>query len=394
MKKLLAFVTAFVIFAVAVTGCHFYAKERVSVNNPAFSFWADDGKFGARSAILENLNDSTIVAFGSSEFQHGRKTPYFPANVFRDSSLQMMLIGAGYYQSLSHAITLASIGNDLKTKQVVLFVAPQWFRKAGVQPQAFASRFSETHYIGMLKNNRLNDKTKQYIIERTKSLLQVDPPAQKRTDLYERVLYSHKASLIDRVNYGIYSRFLKEKELQNIAFLLDQNRIYKKSDSITDSKTPDFSALLENAAKDGEKENSQNEFFMDQNVFQKQIRPSMKKKKDQSLNGSYSTSPEYKDLECFLDICKQLGIKPLLVELPVNGYWYDYTGFPKEQRLDYYSKIRMTAQKYGADLADFSDQEYTKYFFEDGIHIGKKGWVMVNESIYRFYQKNKADKTL
>ena len=58
---------------------------------------------------------------------------------------------AGFYQSLSHAITLASLGDHAQTKEAVLFLSPQWFRKAGVQPEAFTSRFSESHYIAMLK---------------------------------------------------------------------------------------------------------------------------------------------------------------------------------------------------------------------------------------------------
>ena len=121
------------------------------------------------------------------------------------------------------------------------------------------------------------------------------------------------------------------------------------------------------------------------------IRPSLKKKKNQSVNGSYSTSPEYEDLSCFLDVCEDLGIRPMLVMLPVNGYWYDYTGFPKEARADYYKKIRTIAKKYHASLLDYSDQEYTKYFFEDGVHIGKKGWAVINEDLYHFYQGHEKE---
>ena len=82
-----------------------------------------------------------------------------------------------------------------------------------------------------------------------------------------------------------------------------------------------------------------------------------------------------------------MHIKPLLVILPVNGYYYDYTGFPQTARETYYSNIRNLADAYNAQLADFSADEYTKYFFEDQVHIGRKGWVLINESLYNFYKE-------
>ena len=389
MKRIAAFFLAVILALTSAAGLHFLAEQRVHADGNAFASWSGDGKFPAREAILKNLDDHTILTFGSSEFQHGVKTPYHPGNVFQNTDFQMMLIGAGYYQSLSHAITLASLGDQVKTKEAVLFLSPQWFRKAGVQPEAFTSRFSESHYIAMLENTHLRKKVKDYMIQRSQELLKPDPSLQKRTRLYNRVLYTGGASMTDRLNYRIYTRFLKEKELQTAVMQMTKDRIPATSDSSKPDQSPDFAALLQQSVKDGEAENQDNPFYMDDNIYKWKVRPFMKKKKNESLKGSYSSSPEYDDLRCFLDVCQDLGIRPLIVMLPVNGYWYDYTGFPKEARADYYQKIRSTVSEYNASLADFSDQEYTKYFFEDGVHIGKKGWVLINESIYQFYQENK-----
>lgn len=43
-----------------------------------------------------------------------------------------------------------------------------------------------------------------------------------------------------------------------------------------------------------------------------------------------------------MDVLKQSKAEPLFVILPVNGEYYDYTGFPKKGRDDYYKRI--TAQ--------------------------------------------------
>ena len=148
---------------------------------------------------------------------------------------------------------------------------------------------------------------------------------------------------------------------------------------------PDWEALLDQAQAEGDREN-QNQFYMDPDKYQK-LEPYLPQKKGMNSDAvtGYQNSPEYDDLRCFLQVCRELEIEPMLVLIPVNGYYYDYTGFPKEARQGYYEKIRKAAEEYHVRVADFADQEYTKYFFEDRVHLGKKGWVMVNESIYRFY---------
>ena len=129
MKRLLAFFLALLLALTSAVGLHFLAESRIHVDSNAFASWSGDGKFQAREAILQNLTEDTILTFGSSEFQHGVKTPYHPAKVFQNTKFQMMLIGAGFYQSLSHAITLASLGDEVQKKEAILFLSPQWFRK-------------------------------------------------------------------------------------------------------------------------------------------------------------------------------------------------------------------------------------------------------------------------
>ena len=101
MKRLLAFFLALLLALTSAVGLHFLAESRIHVDSNAFASWSGDGKFQAREAILQNLTEDTILTFGSSEFQHGVKTPYHPAKVFQNTKFQMMLNGAGFYQSVT-----------------------------------------------------------------------------------------------------------------------------------------------------------------------------------------------------------------------------------------------------------------------------------------------------
>lgn len=355
--------------------------------------WPSESKSKSRLAIDSNLNDETLPIFGSSEFQHGLHTEYHPQNVFQGTDFNPMLIGAGYYQSLSHAITLSSIAPDLKVKAAVLFVSPQWFRHTGVVSEAYASRFSESHYLGMLKNKNISQETRDYMEQRTHKLLEADPKTNDRIRLYEKVLKKNEGSALERTYVSLWEKFLNEKEtfqtvVQSAAAGIHSGQKAAGSQGV---KETDWQRLLKNAEQEGKKD-LQNPFFIENKSYQRLKKHlKLKKGKNAGAKNGYQNSPEYADLECFLQVCRENKIKPMLVILPVNGYYYDYTGFPKEARERYYKKINELATKYDAQTADFSKDEYTEYFFEDQIHIGRKGWVEINEKLYQFYKETKSE---
>ena len=79
----------------------------------------------------------------------------------------------------------------------------------------------------------------------------------------------------------------------------------------------------------------------------------------------------------------------MIVILPVNGYWYDFTEFPQEARQNYYQNIRELAAEFdGTVVADLSGEEHTKYFFEDSVHLAQKGWLTVDKALYQFAKQN------
>lgn len=389
MKKAVAFLVALFLFLGTVIGCHFWFDNKLNFHNPKFGTWIDENKFFSHDAITANLDKNSIVVFGSSELKHMINTRYHPEKMFAGKDINTMLIGAGYYQSLFHAIALSAIEPGMEQKKVVLIVSPQWFRAKGVIPNAYASRFSEDNFIAMLENKNLSLETKKYLIHRTKSLLVNDTATLQRVDLYDKILMKHEESWKDRVYFKMYTGFLKEKANVSIVTKAYLNGL-KHSPKLKESSTPiDWQRYLDRAAIDGAKRTESNSFYIKDKYFNWHIKPQLEKRKNSGIHSSYCSSPEYKDLKMFLEVCKELDVKPLIVSVPVNGWWYDYSGFPKEDRQKYYENIREIAREYDAQLADFSKDEYTPYFLEDTIHLGWKGWVDVNESIYNFAKENK-----
>ena len=93
---------------------------------------------------------------------------------------------------------------------------------------------------------------------------------------------------------------------------------------------------------------------------------------------------EYADLACFLRVCREAGLEPLVTILPVHGAWYDREGVAHAERQAYYERIRGLCDDAGAAYADFSSCEYEKYFLCDTVHPGWRGWVRIEQAFYDF----------
>lgn len=385
MKKVTAFLVALVLAGCTIFGLHTAASKELNFHNTAFSYWTADAKFRAPSVIRENMDADTLVVLASSELEHGQDTPYHPQNIFQGNTFNTMLIGAGHYQSLSHAITLAAIEPGMKKRKVALLVAPQWFRRKGAEPGAYSSRFSENSLLEMLDNDKLSYETKAYMVNRSISLLSADKQTQKRVEDYKKLYLDGEKNPLLELKYSVFKSFLDDKEKQSLLMLAAVDGIQRNPAQKLTAFEPDWETYRAQAAEDAEKETSGNEFHISNSYFNSKIKPQLKKRKGSSRHSSYSASPEYDDLRCFLDVCKELDIEPMLVLLPVNGRWYDYTSFPKDRRMRFYKNVRDVAGEYdGVQIVDFGNNDYSDYFMQDTIHIGWKGWVSVDEVLYRF----------
>ena len=386
MKRFCAFWTAVVLFLCTVLGVHLYTGIRISADPDAYASWTDEAKSQSYFGMTQNMQENTIPVFGSSEFQHGRGTPFHPTNLFAGTGFSPMLIGAGYYQSLGHAVTLAALESSMHTRKAVLILSPQWFRKTGVVPQAYMSRFSELLYRKMLGCPKLSEETREYICERTHLLLEGDDSTLRRICRAEELASGDCGG--PGLQDVLWKSFLEEKDRVSVALKEEAAGIHGKTEgSGKELREPDWQSLEKEAEAQSLKE-EQNPFYIEQKSYEKLV-PYLKKKRGMNRDaaGGYQKGPEFGDLECFLKVCRDTGITPMLVLVPVNGYYYDFTEFPSSARQAYYEKIRKIAEKYDARIADFSGEEYTRYFFEDRVHLGRKGWVKVCEEIWRFGQE-------
>lgn len=387
MKRILSCVIAVILFLCACIGGAVYHSRMIADKSKTLIYYNMDTRNFCMGAMEEIFLEGAIPVFGSSELNTSDDIA-FPAALFHNGSsdFNMVLIGRGSTQSLHHAINVGAMAEDIPDKKVVLILSPQWFSASHLSSEAYASRFSERMYAQFLKNPKISDQTKQAVTDRVKSLLTSDPEQLKRVEEYERVYLEKSLNPVYFMKLSIYDSFMDYK--QEVTLIKEiKDRDYQEQDYVRTADI-DFEALMEEAVRAGEEACTNNDMYIYDEYYDTYVRNSLEINHNVAADSSYLVSPEYGDFCLFLDICQETGIEPLIVSVPVNGYWNDWTGFPKEERDAYYQKIRDICEEYDVELADFSDKEYEPYFLKDIMHMGWKGWVYLDEAVYEFYKED------
>lgn len=337
----------------------------------------------AYQAVLRGTPSSIsqLYVMGSSEFgtDVDQNAARFLAR--RVNDVDMFVSGRGYTGSLYHAIELGAVSRTIPNKKVALIVSPQWFTPQGMSPPAYEATFSDSEFQAMLASPALSDGLKARIVARAgqlkPELCSVRYPCGasgwQKARLYLDAPY---AALANRVNV-LQEEYQARRVNQNYAAPYTVGRASSAMASL------DWDAEREVARANGEK-NSTNEFGMSDNFYNRWIQPRLAALRGSQAADTYMASPEFGDLELFLDVARESRTEVLLVSVPVNGRWYDYTGFPIAERDGYYAKIRAIAAAHQVRLADLSTNEDTPYYFWDTWHLGWRGWLDVDEVCYDF----------
>ena len=389
MKKIIAFLLACGLFAVFVLGIVKYTNiqfnDALKQNGKILNYEANSLKADYPETIARILDKNTVLMLGSSELPRLFENSH-PESITHsgNSDFNIMMLGQGYVQSLEHAINAGGMEPYLKNNKIVLNLSPQWFTEEGVDPEAFSSVFSSKMLREFMDNDKISKQLKLKVLNRCEYLFSSYSEGKQLTSLYKKQINGEPLNLINKISQEISDRFSTlqlKKEIGNLQFS-------KNKESYVKFAEIDFQELMEDAEKQGRDSCTNNDFYIYDDYFDTYIKDNLGELKDSQQAVSYSISPEYNDLKLFLDVCEELDLQVMLINIPVNGYWYDYTGFSKEKRNEYYQNIRDIANSYSVQLLDLSGYEYTPYFLKDAMHLGWKGWVYIDEGIYQFYKED------
>jgi len=402
MRKVIAFVCSIFIITIIIIGLLFCTQSYYEglISKKYYDKFGENltvQKF--KSVILQSMGareGDNLLMFGSSEFVHTIGYYTQPIKFFngKKDGFQINLIGKGGYTCLVHAANFGALGTELKGQKVVFVVSPEWFLKGGINGNDLEANSSELQVYGFLFNREISSATKQ---ELSKRIISIHYSKTNENFAVMRAycsLYSNKDLLSTSKRYLMTPYYWIRYELLILKDDITSYEYLKPMPKLTKYIKPqhtniNWEAELKKASNIAESKSNNNKFGMDNNAYNNSFKKNLQKTKGSMKNDSYKVSPEYEDFKLLLDVCKDEGIKPLILSIPVNGKWYDYAGFNKSDRLAYYKKIDTMVNSYGFEVADFSKHENENYFLMDDSHIGWKGWVYVNEAIDKYYNENK-----
>ncbi|MBO3445408.1 D-alanyl-lipoteichoic acid biosynthesis protein DltD [Clostridium sp. CCUG 7971] len=361
-------------------------KDLTKIMNDPISDTKDKG------SIANNyfLSKKDILMMGSSELSSAIKRQH-PTNYFNTNRSKngLTAIGRPFTQSLQHTTTLGSLNPEIKDRKVVLLVSMQWFMdKEGVSGEHYQLRFSPSQFYNFLDSNKLSKDSKDKLVARSENLLSTSneyKPEYVYSKLYNSNDFTSKTEKFLLKPYFELRKYfvrLKEKGLLYKKLLCSENaKSYKEKGKIDWEKEKSL------AIEEAKHRVGNNELAIDQYYYNENFKEGIDKFKDRYKDVNLLESVEFKDYELELQVCKELGIKPVVVVLPSMDRYYNLTGISKEERHEFYDKVIDEAKKYDFESIDLRDKETEKYYLRDVMHLGTKGWVDLCEKLYKKFDQ-------
>lgn len=362
-------------------------KEKdISIMGKKYSDTVKD-KSSLDKKLLSDNGD--LFLLGSSEM--GIDVPQNPLKLFpvKGQQYDISCFGRALSQSLQQATYLG--GGEVKENQKVAYIlSMQWFQDENeLDPYSFSVNFSEVQFYKFLSNPKISEENKRYYAERVYNFLTKAKKYPAESYYAKLYLDSSKFSTAQKVLFKPYYEIKQYLlDIQDKALIYEELKdLPNKSNNQKQLKDINWDEEYLNIEKDNEKIVSTNELNVDDDYYNKNLKKEIDKHKGESKSDNLLSSKEMDDYKFFLSVCKELNIQPYIVLQPSNGWYSDYEELTKEKRDEYYENVKKLAEDNGFDVLDLHDYEYKKYFLIDTKHLGKEGWLKVDEEIYKHFDQ-------
>ena len=395
--KLAAGLAAILLASAALIGGTVYARrvERGSIHALAAPDF--DQKDRGRALQAEAFRQPDLLPlYGSSELVVRQyEGPYHASDFFAayPTGFTVFPVGRPGMASLIILQALASVGPDLHDKKVVISLSPTWFFFPGATDRRhYAGNFSHLHADRLVFSGDLSFDLKQQAARR---LLQF--PDTLEGDVLLRFALERLADG-SPVNRAIYYAMLPLGEMENLvgtlqdhwATLADsQRQADARPPARRDGRAPDWSGLLAQIDREAGRRADNNPFGFSNEIWDGnggKLTDQRNSHSDAEFLRSLQGAVEWTDFDLLLRGLVELGARPLVLSMPIDGAFYDYTGVSAQARAVYYQGLRETTGRYGVPLLDFADHDNDKYFLIDPwSHLSRKGWIYFDRALDAFY---------
>jgi len=100
---------------------------------------------------------------------------------------------------------------------------------------------------------------------------------------------------------------------------------------------------------------------------------------------------EWADFALLLRELNELGARPLLLSMPIDGRYFDRFGVGRPFRDLYYKRVRQVAEAHNVPILDFEGHDLDEDFLAGHHdHLSDKGWLFFDKAIDNFFHDRVA----
>jgi D-alanine transfer protein len=319
-----------------------------------------------------------LPLYGSSELV--KPADNKAADFFRSypTGFNVFSIGKAGAASLIMLQKLAAVGSDLRGKKVAISISPTWFFHEDVPVSYYNGNFSLLQASEIIYSRHLSFELKRDVARR---MLEYPKTLEKSVLLAFALRRLASDSRMNRVMYygtvplGLLENgILRMQDHFEMLFYILREGSRFFSHLRRSPQTIDWDRLIASAA-------AQARIHDDSD-----LEPIGPEKGPEMFVAGEQNAREWIDFELLLRGLNELGARPLLLSIPIDGRYFDRFGVGRRFRDLYYKRIRELAQAHGIPLADFKEHDLDEDFLAGHHdHLTGKGWLYFDKAIDDFF---------
>jgi D-alanine transfer protein len=369
-------IAAFILLAAAVGGA--YLEHRyVHVLAPILFLQKTQGIELQKVAFEQS---DLLPLYGSSELvvsAANKATDFFQTYPTR---FGVFSVGKPGSTSLILLQKLAAMGSDLRGKKVAISISPTYFFRQDVPVAYYNGNFSLLQAGEIIYSPYLSFDLKRDVARR---MLQYPKTLEKSALLAFTLRQLASGSPMNRVAYyGTVPLGLLENGFLRIVdhcemLLFILKRVSRLPLAVTRSqRTVDWEGLIADANARVRRHNHSDTASVGA------------EKGPEMFVAGEENAQEWIDFELLLRGLNELGARPLVLSMPIDGRYFDRFGVGRPFRDLYYKRIRGLAQIHQIPLLDFEEHDLDEDFLvAHRDHLTDKGWLYFDKALDDFFHQ-------
>ncbi|HMF45664.1 MAG TPA: D-alanyl-lipoteichoic acid biosynthesis protein DltD [Candidatus Udaeobacter sp.] len=325
---------------------------------------------------------NVLPIYGSSELLRPA-APERGSVFFRTAptGFQLSPVGGGGANPLIMLQKVGALGSALHSKRLAFSLSPGWFCTAKPGTQGYKGNFSAMAATEMVFGTALDLGLKREIAKR---MLQFPETLEQRPFLEFALKRLASGQLLDRV---VFCALWPAGRIQTALYELEDHwaalhhiRRQTKPPPRLQVETVDWPQFVAKASKAKPEDTA---MIQELSAIDRKITAGSR---DAGFLYGVKVSPAWIDLDLLLRCLASVHARPLILSMPLGGYFYDHAGISRSARDEFYRKLPVLVEQYHFPVVEFQEHdEDPAFLIRQTPHLTAKGWAYYDRALDDFF---------